>query len=151
MYSLTKEYLEKQHWLFSEVNDKEILLFGMRGKNGTFQCVANFFDEEKKFIFYAICGANVPDERRSELLILLNQLNYNFTLGNFEINENGEERFKTSFIYNYIQPNEGVVEQIIMTSIMTMDTYLPAIMGIMFGELSAAEAMELINVNLETV
>ena len=146
MLNLIKEYLKKQDWQFSKLEDKNVLLFGIGGKNGNFQCVADVNEEEQKFIFFSICGANAPLEKRSEVLGLLNQLNYTLFLGHFDMDvEDGEIRYKTSILYKHITPNTDLIDQIIMTSIVAMDTYLPAIMGVMFGGLTPTQAIEAID------
>ncbi len=148
MLKLVKEYLKKQEWQFSELDEKNIFLFGIGGKNGNFQCIADVFEDEQKLVFFSICGANTPIEKRNEVLDLLNQLNYNFFLGHFEMdNEAGEIRYKTSILYKHITPTEELIDQILMTNIVTMDTYLPAIMGVMFGGQTPAQAIELIDTN----
>lgn len=145
MLNLVKGYLKSKDWQFSELQDKKIVLFGISGENGNFQCIADVNEDEKKFIFYSVCGANAPIEKRSEVLDLLNRLNYNFFLGHFEMDsDDGEIRYKASLLYGFITPNDDIIEQIMMTSIITMDSNLPAIMGVMFGGLTPTQAIEAI-------
>ena len=147
MLDLIKQYFTKNEWQFTQASsDKSVLLFGINGLNGNFQCIADVVEDEKKFIFLSVCGANTPVDKRKEMLELINLINYDLFLGNFEIDlEDGEIRFRTSTFYEYIEPTIDFLNQLIMSNIITMDNSLPGIMGFMFGNLSPLEAIELIN------
>ena len=80
------------------------------------------------------------------MLQLLNNLNNKLVFGNFEMDlQDGEMRFRTSILYNHIELNQKVIEELIMSNIITMDKILPAIIGLMFGEISVEQALELSN------
>lgn len=142
--NIIKEFLKSQQWQFTQVEGKSVLLFGIGGKNGNFQCIADLIEEEKNFIFFSVCGANTPPEKKETMLKLLNALNYRLFFGNFEMDdEDGEIRFRTSFSFNNIEINLKFIEEVIMANIVTMDKSLPAIIGIMFGEITVEKALEL--------
>ena len=151
MLDIVKKYFNQNEWQFTEVEDKSVLLFGINGKNGNFQCVADIIEEEKKFIFFSVCGANTPAEKRQEMLELINLMNYDLFFGNFEMDsEDGEVRFKTSIFYDYIEPSIELINQMVMTNIITMDKSLIGMMGLMFGNLTTSESFEIINKQDET-
>jgi hypothetical protein len=78
------------------------------------------------------------------MLELLNILNYQLFFGNFEMGlEDGEIRYRSSISFNNIELNSSFIEELIMASIITMDKTLPSIMGLMFGDISIKEALEL--------
>ncbi|MCX6210884.1 MAG: YbjN domain-containing protein [Bacteroidetes bacterium] len=145
MLKIIKDYFREEGWEFTQLDDKNVFLFGIAGKNGNFQCIADIKEEEHKFLFFSICGANTPIEKRPQILELINQLNYSLFLGNFEMDfEDGEVRYKTSIYYDSITPNKDMLDQLIMTNIITMDEYLPALTGVMFGGLTTLEAISLV-------
>jgi hypothetical protein len=152
MLDIVKKYFNQNGWQYTEVEDKNVLLFGINGKNGNFQCVADIDAEEKKFIFFSVCGANTPIEKKHEMLELINLLNYDLFFGNFEMDlEDGEIRFKTSVFYEFIEPSIEFINQIAMTNIIAMDSSLIGMMGLMFGNLTASEAFEIIKKEEETL
>jgi hypothetical protein len=143
---IIKEFLKDQDWQFTQVKDKNILLFGIGGKNGNFQCIADLIHEENRLIFFSVCGANTPESKRNDMLQLLNALNYKLFFGNFEMDlENGEIRYRTSVSFKHIELNQNFIEEFIMSNIVTMDKSLPSLVGVMFGEISAEKALELSN------
>lgn len=144
--NIIKDFFKSQEWQFTQVEGKNVLLFGIGGKNGNFQCIADLIEDENKFIFFSVCGANTPSNKRQETLELLNNLNYKLFFGNFEMEiQDGEIRFRTSISFNNIELNQKLVEETIMSNIITMDKSLPSIMGLMFGEISVEKALELSN------
>ena len=146
MLKIIKEYLQENDWQFTQVKDKDIFLFGIAGKNGNFQCIADIVEDEHKFIFFSVYGANVPPEKRPQLLELINYLNVNFFVGNFEMDyQDGEIRYRTGVYLEFIIPNKNMIDQLIMTNIITMDKYLPALTGVMFGGLSTLQAIDLVD------
>lgn len=149
MLKTVKEYLKKNEWHFSQVKDKDVFLFGIAGVNGSFQCIADINEEEHKFLFFSVCGANSPLEKRETILGLLNRINYNLLIGNFEMDfEDGEIRYRTCISYEFITPSIDIVDELIMTNIITMDRCLPGIIGVI-GGLSQAQAIELIDTSEE--
>jgi hypothetical protein len=142
--NIIKDFLESQQWQFTQVKGKDVLLFGISGINGNFQCIADLSEEKKEFIFFSVCGANTPPDKRQMMLELLNILNYRLFFGNFEMDvEDGEVRFRASISFDNIELNQNFIEELIMTNIMTMDKSLPSIIGLMFGDLSIERALEL--------
>src|ERR1035438_8505289 len=138
LLDIVKTFLNTQKWQFSPIDDKGVLFFGINGKNGNFQCVADIREDEFNFGFFSICGVNTPKDKMTEMLNLINILNYGRFIGNFEMNYfNGEVRFRTSIFYKSITPNMDLVESLIMLNIIAMDSCHKAIMGVMFEGLTA--------------
>lgn len=144
--NIIKDFFKSQEWQFTQVEGKNVLLFGIGGKNGNFQCIADLIEEENRFVFFSVCGANTPSNKRREMLDLLNNLNYKLFFGNFEMDlEDGEIRFRTSISFNHIELNLKFIEELIMSNIITMDISLPSIVGLMYGEITVEKALELSN------
>lgn len=146
MLDIIKGYLDKQEWKYSKSEQANVLVFGIGGKNGSFQCIAHLIEEHHRFLFISICGSNTPPNKRNDMVMLLNRINYDLVVGNFEMgSSDGEIRFRTSIDYEHISPNEEVVEELIMTNIISMDKNLPGLMGLMYGGSTLEQAIEVIN------
>lgn len=146
MLDLIKKYFENKSWRYSQLpNTPSIFVFNMAGTNGNFQCIIEIIENEHKFFFFSICGTNVPADTRGNILDLLNRLNCQYFLGNFEMDsQNGEIRYKTSAYYVGITPNIEFIEKLIDVNIIMMNDSLPSIMAVIFSEKSPTEAFELI-------
>jgi len=144
--NIIKNVLKNQEWQFTQVKGKNILLFGIGGKNGNFQCIADLIEEENRLIFFSVYGANTPANKRQDMLQLLNELNYKLFFANFEMDlQDGEIRLRISTSFKHIKLNKDFIEELILSNIVTMDKSLPSIVGLMFGEISVEKALELSN------
>lgn len=133
--NIIEDFFKEQSWQYTHVQDNEILMFGINGHNGNFQCLVSIHEAEKRFTFLSICGANAPNEKKTTILKLINQLNFRIFLGAFEMDEeDGEIRFKTCFSYKNFEPSKNVIAEYILTNISTMDNYLPNIMEVIYGD-----------------
>ncbi len=142
--NIIKDFLKSQEWQFTQVEGKNVLLFGICGKNGNFQCIVDLIEEENRLIFFSVCGANTPESKRRDMLQLLNDINYKLFFGNFEMDlQVGEIRFRRSISFNHFELNQNFIEELILSNIETMDKSLPSIVGLMFGEISVEKALEL--------
>lgn len=147
--NIVKSFLKAQEWQFSQVEDKNIILFGISGENGKFQCIADIIEEEnKKFVFFSVYGANITVNKTPEILELLNELNCSIFFGNFELDtEEGEIRFRTNLPFDNIELSQDLVTDIVMSNINAMDTSLVAIHGLIYDNLSVEEALKRIELN----
>jgi hypothetical protein len=151
MLDAIKLFFKEQGWLFSQVEDKAILILGISSPNGKIQCFVNVIESEYKFMFYSMCGISCPEDKRTEVSELITRLNYGKFLGNFEMDyEDGEIRYKTSMYYKDVTPTTDLIKYFITINIGTMDTALPGLTGVVFGGMSPLAALELIRKRTNT-
>lgn len=143
MLKAVKTFLKEQKWDYSKNEKSNVFVFGISGENGSFQCIIDVNEDSKQLMIYTYCGSNCPKSKFSDMLRLLNYLNYKIILGNFEMdNEVGEIRFRTSIDYTHLKPTPNIVESLAMPNIVAMDMHLPIIMGIIHGGYTLKKAME---------
>lgn len=141
---IIKDFLRSQEWQFTEVEDKNILLFGIGGKNGNFKCIVDLIADEKRLIFFSVPENNTPEDKKQDMLLLLNNLNCRLFFGSFEMDlQDGKVKFKTSISFNHFELNQNFVEELILSNIVTVDKCLPSIIGLMLGKMSVEKALEL--------
>lgn len=125
---LIEEFLKKKKWKYTRLQDSNVFLFGITGKNGQFQCVIDLGGNEQELALYSICGDRAKTENYDKLLVILNEINYNLLFGNFELDKNdGEIRFRTTMLTNGLELNESFLEEFILTHLRTMDEQLPRV------------------------
>ncbi|MDY7023787.1 MAG: YbjN domain-containing protein, partial [Cyanobacteriota bacterium] len=84
----------------------------------------------------------VPGEKRYSVAALITMINYGIIVGNFEMNfYDGEIRYKTSLDVEGDRLSPTLVKHLVYANVTTMDKYLPGIMSIIFGNISAEEAI----------
>ena len=145
MFHQIINFFKQQNWEYTTIKDKTIVFLGINGENGRFQCIADINEDEKKLIFFSVCGTNVPDEKKLEMCELLTRLNSGKFLGNFEMDyEDGEIRYKTSMVLGSELIEPEILEYTIMTNILTMDISLSGLMKMINDNITPIEAFQLI-------
>lgn len=141
MLKEVKSYLKEQEWEFSKNEDSNVFMFGLGGENGNFQCVIDI--EDKYITVYTFVGSNCPKKKRKGMFQLLNFINYQVFLGNFEMDqEDGEIRYRTSAYFDQFKPTVGFVGSLIVPNFSVMDELNPIIMSFMHGGLNLKDAMQ---------
>lgn len=143
MLTSLKAFLDKQGWSYSKGKNDNLILFGISGANGNFQCIADIDEKSKYFIFLSIIGTRVSEEKINILLGAINKINYRLPLGNFEMDiTSGEIRFKTGLFYNDLDFNENIIENIIVPNLLYTDTYIPVFNDLIFENKTIIEALD---------
>jgi len=141
MFSKIINFFKEKEWIYTIIEDKTIAILGISGKNGKLQCIADVSEDEKKMIFFSVCNSNVSDDKKLLMCELLTRINHGKFLGNFEMDfEDGEIRYKTSIYYGDLELSNDVIENLIMTNIVTMDNALVSIMQLIFSDTSPIQA-----------
>jgi hypothetical protein len=64
-------------------------------------------------------------------------------VGNFELDyEDGEVRFKTSLDVENVELSHDLVSNHVYANVWTMDRYLPALFGVIYGNISPKDAVD---------
>lgn len=144
---LIEEFLKKKKWKYTRLQDSNVFLFGITGKNGQFQCVIDLGENEQELAVYSICSVKVSEDKRPQTSELLNIFNYYLFAGNFEMDHlDGEIRFRTAMHLFGLELTEAFIEEFIMSNIVIIDQYLPAIIGLAFGGLTINQALMKVDV-----
>ena len=93
---------------------------------------------------YFISPALIPEERRSEILALMNWLNWNWIMvGNFEMDpRDGELRARISMDIEGSELTDTMVYNIIACGIHLMDKHFPNFMEVCYGHSSADDIIK---------
>jgi hypothetical protein len=122
-----------------------------QGENGQWHCLAKVREAEDQCVFYSLYPEAIPEDKRSILAEFLTRANYGMILGNFELDfDDGEIRYKTSIDVEGDRLTPTLVQNLVYTNVMTMDQYLPGILAILEQNLTAKDALELVEQQLET-
>lgn len=138
--NIVKTYFNNRDWQFTQPNNKNTFFLGFGGQHGTFQTILDLPNTDS-MTFFSIYGSNIPEDKRIEILILINLINNDRFLGNFEMNpESGELRYKTCLSLKNIELSDHILDEIIITNITTMDKFIPAIKDVLFNNISPEAA-----------
>jgi len=113
----------RQEWTYERLREETVLILEMEAHNGIkFRTVIDVKENEKIISVYSIFSMNVVEEKRNVMAEFVARLNYALVLGNFEFDfEDGEVRFKNSCKYEGLELSYEFLDNLIMTSIITLD------------------------------
>lgn len=120
--------LSINHEVIKFENHKYIGL-NMETYHTTYKCVIDVREEQCFFLFYSIItDFFVPEHKRTEISILLNRINHELMIGNFEMDSrDGEIRYKTSIDYEGLNLKNQTIYNIIFGNLKVIDEFYPSI------------------------
>jgi hypothetical protein len=143
MFDTVKRFFFNDEWYYVELESRPVLRLNHWGSNGRFTCQAEINESQNIFYFYSYFPVNVPSEKQAIVAELITRANYGMRVGNFEMDyEDGEVRFKTSIDVENNELTYALVSNHVYANVWTMDRYLPALFAVIFGTISALEALK---------
>lgn len=137
-----QEFFSEDDWEFVKIEADSILQMVFEGDHGRWTCFALALEENRQFVFYSLCPVHTPPEKLSAMAEFLTKVNYDTTIGNFELNySDGEIRYKTSIDVEHERFTSGLVNNLVYINVLTMDKYLPGIIAIINHQLSPDDAI----------
>jgi hypothetical protein len=145
VFDSMKSFFEGDDWRFEEHPDQPILRMGFSGDDGNWTCIAQAREEQEQFIFYSVAPLKVPEERRGEAAEFITRANYGMIIGNFEQDfSDGEIRYKTSIDVEDAELTPALAKHLVYANVLTMDRYLKGLLKVAFGDMSAVDAVALV-------
>ena len=145
------EFFEEDDWNYVKLEDSGALQMSYQGDSGRWTCYASADDDSQRLIFYSVAPLTTPLEKIPLMAEFVCKANYGLMIGNFELDFNdGELRYKTSIDVENDRLSTALVRNVVYINLETMDSYLPAIVGIINNQLSPDEAIAKIENQTET-
>jgi hypothetical protein len=114
----------------------------VKGTNGEYECVAKAREEQEQVLFYAYFPLHIPEEKRRDVAEFVARANYGLILGNLELDMRDREvRFKTSLDVEGMPVAGKPLKNLIYSNLLTMDRYLPGLMALLYGNVTAEQAV----------
>lgn len=136
------DFFQQEDWTYEQLPDLPIFRLGMTGRNGKWVGYAQAREEQDQAVFYSVCPANVPEDRRMAMAEFMARVNYGLVIGNFEMDfHDGEVRYKTSIDVENDRLTPALVRNMIVLNLQMMDRCLPGIMAVAFGDVAPEEAV----------
>lgn len=134
-------FFESDEWPYSTLEDGT-LRTGFAGQNGKWTCFGRCREPQEQFVFYSVCHVNAPEDRRAACAEFITRANYGMIIGNFELDfSDGEIRYKTSIDVENSQLTNELLHPMVYANVTMMDRYLPGLMKVIYGGVSAEEAV----------
>lgn len=142
--------LTEDNLRFSIVRDNEKQLtfnLGMALSSGNVDSYIDLQSEHGIVEVLTFSPVKIPENKREEIVRFFNLISQAIYFGHFELNvETGQIRVKTYLIYSkdHSLPDENI-KQCFYGNLNLMDRYFPGVLQIVYGNISAQRAMELIH------
>lgn len=139
-------HLDELKWNYHRYPEKPMLYSGFNGDNVQW----NFSSHAREIspgIF--LLGVNsfipnkTPSERRTTTAELLTRINFELSVGCFELDlTDGEIRFRTSLILPATDITPGIIEHLVRSNLSIVDERFPQIAAVLHSGATAEEAMK---------
>ena len=146
MQNIIKSTLESTGTNFQVLEENEkrcILRLGFSLKNGNCDVIINVDLEWRACTVMAFCPTKVGENKRRRVAELLNGLNYNLSIGNFELDfESGDVRFKVSQIFHESNEDaELLFRRQMELCLRSLDEAIPVIMSVVYAGVLPSQAL----------
>lgn len=146
MTSLTERFRRffiQDEWPLSG-DDSHLIRTAFKGTSGQWSCAGRVLEDLEIVLFYSICPALAPEDRRYAIAEFLMRANYGMYIGNFEMDfDDGEIRFKSSVDVEGVE-SDALFKQLVYMNISTMDRYFPGIMAVLYSNTNPVDALRMI-------
>lgn len=145
LYEIIVGFVIGEKWKFHEVPEHNAVTFLFDGENGPWRTFVRAFEDDKQVAVYGILPFEIHEEKRAAASELITRANYGLIIGNFEMDFNdGEVRFKTSVDVEGSSLEGNMLAQLIHANLSLMDYYIPAFVAVAARDISASDALALV-------
>jgi hypothetical protein len=108
---------------YEEVNDS-VLRLKFQGQNGEWICVVGIDEDNHQCVVYSTLPTAIPLEWRKACAVLIAQMNYELTIGNFELDlEDGSLRCRTAIAMGIDRLTPSLFQELLTANLETMDRH----------------------------
>ena len=143
LYEMVTAYFDGNDWPYERVEGhSDVLRTVYEGKNGHLECFCQAREDFQQVLFYSVWDEPCPEARRPVMAEFVTRANYGMLIGNFELDYiDGEVRYKTSIDLESAQLTQMLIHNLVVASVMTMDRYLPGVIGVARSALDPVSAI----------
>jgi len=142
LYEKIIHLLRLRNWKYQVEKENSSLLLGVSANYGNIDCYITTDDRKGFFSCISFCHCYIFAEKYNDVIEFISLANLGLNSGSFEFeSETGRLRFKTTFYYDEIVPSQKILEKYILTNLYTLDLYTPALMSLVYSEISAKQAI----------
>lgn len=146
LFRVLYDILNQDGWEFDFDDKNEIIRFEIRGVNANFYAFLIVDEEQESLLCNTHINQKIPHLKRLAVCEFMSRVNYELANGNFEMDmDDGEIRYRTFLDLADAEPSKEQVLNLIWNGVQGFDMYYPGLMKIVYGHLSAEEAVVFCN------
>jgi hypothetical protein len=112
LQTIVKEFLDAQDWFYQETTGQ--IDFPIEVEDYRLFCSLHILEENQQVVFYSLFPIKIPKNKTIAVIILLNQINSETVLGNFELDTEGNVRCRTSIDVENTTLNAELLENMLL-------------------------------------
>ncbi len=141
LFQLLYDILIQNDWEFESDDKNEVIKLKIQGINANFHSCLLVDEKQESLLCNTYIKHKIPFSKRLEVCDFMCRVNYEFAIGNFEMDmENGEIRYRTYLDLANAEPSREQVVNIVWNGVLGFDTYYPGLMRLVYEDYSAEEA-----------
>jgi hypothetical protein len=141
LFSMIVETLETSDYDFDVSEAHQTIRIRVEGDTIHWTTYLRVLPREQ-IVIYSKPDIQVPEPKRLIMAEFLTRANFGIVVGNFEMDfEDGEVRFKTSIDSSGEVFSSTILVNLLNGNLANTNCYLPGVMGVAFGDLSAIAAL----------
>lgn len=141
LHEVVKKYLDQQEWLYQEKGEKFSLFIQV--EDYQLLCYIHVSDETRQVILHSIFPIKIPKNKFNTILNLINKINCETTVGNFELDtQNRHLRYKTSVDVENVEFTVHSLENLFSANFNVSIPNYPQLIGIVNQKVKQKEEIE---------
>jgi len=142
MHEAVKTFLKEEGLRFRSFEKSHRCELGMRCSNGNWSMEVQAREESTQVLVLSSLPVNCPSARRAEMCDFLTRINWILVLGNWEMDVDGEIRFRTTLDLNGHDLTSDLMKPIFHANLSMMNRFLPFIMRMIYSDAGSEEMAE---------
>lgn len=136
------QFLDEDDWKYQRFDDAALIRTAFQGDNGNWNIVVQSKEDFEQVFIYSVWSNNVPADKRMAVSEYLTRANYGMPIGCFEMDfQDGELRYRTSLDVEGGELSPVMIKNLLYLNAYTFDKYLPGVNAVVFGGVSAEDAV----------
>lgn len=132
-------------WSIRVSDDQHVIIAKYVGEAGEWLFFVQEHAELEQLVFYSVYPEKCPDDKRTEMILLLSMINDGLVVGNFEFGFDTDEiRCRTSMEFKIVTLTPEIARSLIYKNLSLMDTYSPAVTDLIQHDVGAVNALQAI-------
>lgn len=129
LQEIVKEFLDSHEWFYQEKSDE--FGFSIEIEDYRLFCAFHISEENKQVIFHSFFPIKIPSNKSKSVIILLNNINCETTIGNFELDTASNVRYRTSIDVENTELNTHLLENMLLANFSVSVENYPKIIAIL--------------------
>jgi len=133
-YETLIQLLDERDVRYVSIDEEQSVVTDLKGEVASYRVLAKVNTEAEVFQVLGCFPVWVPEGSRSDIAEAVARANFGLEVGKFELDmDDGELRYQISQLLTDGLLEEAVIDRIITVTVTLLDTYVPAVLSVIYG------------------